>query len=157
MGVVGTRSCAIRRCTSGNLLLLIAPRSPLFLVSFFGACSRFTGVRCRIARERGPYQLLQSSASSNSSSSSNSFEAGNQPVDLSPPAFSDANHLYRGDSRTRTIEELTPTRRFADTPIRVPYTLHTVFPPTIVRTARPLSSHPSNGVLRECENECSFR
>jgi hypothetical protein len=48
----------------------------------------------------------------------------------------------------------------ADTPIRryvARYTLQAVLPPTIVRTARPLSSQPSNGVLRERENESSFR
>src|ERR1700737_4465002 len=34
---------------------------------------------------------------------------------------------------------------------------HTVFPPTIVRTARPFSFQPSNGVFREREKESSFR
>src|SRR5271166_4824803 len=38
----------------------------------------------------------------------------------------------------------------------VPYTVHTVFPPTMVRTARPLSSQPSNGVLRDREKDSSF-
>ena len=31
------------------------------------------------------------------------------------------------------------------------YNFHTVFPPTIVRTARPFSGQPSKGVLREAD------
>src|SRR5436189_4491151 len=38
---------------------------------------------------------------------------------------------------------------------QTPYNFQTVFPPTIVRTARPFSFQPSNGQLREADSKRS--